>query len=326
MENIFSGEDEFNLLVWWTTLYTFAVYWIFGAIYTLMDWTNKPAFLRRYKIQPNTNEPVETKKLAKVVLSVLWTRFLLEFRLPLFRTICWSFVDCRMLGNCRRSTGHFSRSAFASWLRNSVSTIRIAWCTTKESTNTSTSSIIYGKVQSQSPRYMHIPSSTSSQIFCRRFSEFWFADHTLRPPGFGSPRRFYRHSTPIRDIIFLFSHHLRRTIFITWSKTHSSSSCQSSWFVAPFQVQLQLRNAGVVGSSPWHWFTFPVKSDYSSDFANKDSNYSIYRNSPQGARHLMLLSFTPAHQQFPEEKVKPLWARNKNFHRSIKEFKYRNCI
>jgi hypothetical protein len=31
-----------------------------------MDITNKPAALRRYKIQPGTNEPVEPKRLMKV--------------------------------------------------------------------------------------------------------------------------------------------------------------------------------------------------------------------------------------------------------------------
>lgn len=32
-----------------------------------MDITNKPGFLRKYKIQPGTNEPVETKRLMNVI-------------------------------------------------------------------------------------------------------------------------------------------------------------------------------------------------------------------------------------------------------------------
>ncbi|KAG8231541.1 hypothetical protein J437_LFUL008082 [Ladona fulva] len=39
-----------------------------------MDVTNKPAALRRYKIQPGTNEPVESKKLMKVILTVLFNQ------------------------------------------------------------------------------------------------------------------------------------------------------------------------------------------------------------------------------------------------------------
>lgn len=31
-----------------------------------LDITNKPAFLRKYKIQPGTNEPVDLRKLKKV--------------------------------------------------------------------------------------------------------------------------------------------------------------------------------------------------------------------------------------------------------------------
>lgn len=39
---------------------------MFGGIYTLLDVTNKPAALRRYKIQPGTNEPVDNRRLLKV--------------------------------------------------------------------------------------------------------------------------------------------------------------------------------------------------------------------------------------------------------------------
>jgi len=31
---------------------------------------------------------------------------------------------------------------------------------------------------------------------------------------------------------------------------------------------------------------------------------SLFRRSPQGSRHLMLLSFIPAHEQFPEKPKK----------------------
>lgn len=58
-------------MVWWTTAYTFLIYWGFGAIYTVMDLTNRPKFLRRYKVQPNTNEPVDTKRLVQVIISVI---------------------------------------------------------------------------------------------------------------------------------------------------------------------------------------------------------------------------------------------------------------
>jgi len=65
-----------SLICFWsgTTIYTFAVYWIIGAIYTTMDITNKPAALRKYKIQPGTNEPVDPKRLMKASNECLCLR------------------------------------------------------------------------------------------------------------------------------------------------------------------------------------------------------------------------------------------------------------
>lgn len=71
-------------MVWWTTLYTFLIYWVFGAIYTLMDIFNRPKFLRRYKIQPNTNEPVDTKKLIKVIMSVICNQIFVGIPFAIF--------------------------------------------------------------------------------------------------------------------------------------------------------------------------------------------------------------------------------------------------
>ena len=79
-----SGDDEFNLMVWWTTAYTFLIYWGFGLIYTVMDLTNKPKFLRRYKIQANTNEPVDTRKLIKVICSVLFNQIFVGIPFAIF--------------------------------------------------------------------------------------------------------------------------------------------------------------------------------------------------------------------------------------------------
>lgn len=60
------GEDPFKLWVIGTTLLTMFVYWFFGGIYTMLDLTNKPAVLRKYKIQQGTNEPVDRARLIKV--------------------------------------------------------------------------------------------------------------------------------------------------------------------------------------------------------------------------------------------------------------------
>jgi len=67
-----TGEDPFTLWVVGSTIFTMFVYWFFGAIYTFMDLTNKPAILRKYKIQPGTNEPVDRKRLTNVISVVFF--------------------------------------------------------------------------------------------------------------------------------------------------------------------------------------------------------------------------------------------------------------
>jgi methylsterol monooxygenase len=48
-------------------LLTLAIHWILGGLFLLMDVTLKPEFLRKYKIQPGANEPVDRSKLVKVI-------------------------------------------------------------------------------------------------------------------------------------------------------------------------------------------------------------------------------------------------------------------
>ncbi|XP_028130177.1 fatty acid hydroxylase domain-containing protein 2 isoform X1 [Diabrotica virgifera virgifera] len=68
------GEDPFNLWVFYSMCITFGVYWLFGGIYTFMDVTNMPGVIRKYKIQPGTNEPVDDKRLRHVIYSVLFNQ------------------------------------------------------------------------------------------------------------------------------------------------------------------------------------------------------------------------------------------------------------
>ncbi|XP_055714010.1 fatty acid hydroxylase domain-containing protein 2 [Phlebotomus papatasi] len=89
-----TGEDDFTLWVIGTTALTIFVYWFFGGLYTIMDITNKPAVLRKYKIQPGTNEPVDNKRLMEVIVTVLFNQFvvgipmsLLAYKIMTFRGI-----------------------------------------------------------------------------------------------------------------------------------------------------------------------------------------------------------------------------------------------
>ncbi|GAB0100901.1 Fatty acid hydroxylase domain-containing protein [Sergentomyia squamirostris] len=87
-------EDDFTLWVIGSTALTIFVYWFFGGLYTIMDLTNKPSVLRKYKIQPGTNEPVDKKKLTEVMMTVLFNQFvvgipmnLMAYKIMTFRGI-----------------------------------------------------------------------------------------------------------------------------------------------------------------------------------------------------------------------------------------------
>ncbi len=66
------GEDPFLIDVPWTFLFTSTVLWSIGSIYCYFDVTNKPNFLRKYKIQPGTNEPVDPKKFRNLIQTVFF--------------------------------------------------------------------------------------------------------------------------------------------------------------------------------------------------------------------------------------------------------------
>ena len=54
-----------------TLIVTSGFYWISAGLYAIMDYTQKPAFFMKYKIQPTKNIPPDTKRVLKVTLKVL---------------------------------------------------------------------------------------------------------------------------------------------------------------------------------------------------------------------------------------------------------------
>ncbi|XP_055844835.1 fatty acid hydroxylase domain-containing protein 2 [Episyrphus balteatus] len=111
-----TGEDPLVLWVVGTTTFTMFVYWLFGGIYTFLDLTNRPRFLRKYKIQPGTNEPVDRHRLTKVITRVIANQIfvgtpiallsykLMKFRgltsirdLPTFHWVCFELTMCIMM-------------------------------------------------------------------------------------------------------------------------------------------------------------------------------------------------------------------------------------
>lgn len=60
------GEDAFNLVVLYTGFLAGALIVIVSSLFLFMDLTLRPESLRKYKVQPETNEPVEWPKLKRV--------------------------------------------------------------------------------------------------------------------------------------------------------------------------------------------------------------------------------------------------------------------
>ena len=49
-----------------TFFVTVSFYWLTGFVFMLMDYTQKPGFLMKYKIQPGKNIPPDGKHVVKV--------------------------------------------------------------------------------------------------------------------------------------------------------------------------------------------------------------------------------------------------------------------
>ena len=62
------------LSVWGTFFITNVFYFSVGGVYSYLDLTNTPTFLRKYKIQPGENEPVEPAKFWSMFRQVVFNQ------------------------------------------------------------------------------------------------------------------------------------------------------------------------------------------------------------------------------------------------------------
>nr|XP_039265963.1 fatty acid hydroxylase domain-containing protein 2-like [Styela clava] len=67
----FLGENHFMIFVAGTYGYSATVFWLYHSIYLYMDMTEKPAFLRKYKIQEGKNSPLTPAQLKKALSVIL---------------------------------------------------------------------------------------------------------------------------------------------------------------------------------------------------------------------------------------------------------------
>lgn len=71
-------DDEYLFKVFFTIAYTSIVYWGVGGLFILMDATNKPAFFRKYKTQPEAHVPLDMKKFLPACRTVLFNQLILN--------------------------------------------------------------------------------------------------------------------------------------------------------------------------------------------------------------------------------------------------------
>ncbi|XP_041777328.1 fatty acid hydroxylase domain-containing protein 2-like [Anopheles merus] len=112
----FTGDNPLALWTVGSYVYTSLIYWSIGLAYTLLDVTGRPAVLRRYKVQPGTNEPVDPARLRTVIRQVLFNQFctglpllfLMYYllpgqtrdtirQLPTFVTVVWQLGVCILI-------------------------------------------------------------------------------------------------------------------------------------------------------------------------------------------------------------------------------------
>lgn len=69
------GEDDFNFKFIYSMIFVNVVYFGVGTLYVLMDVTNKPKFMQKYKTQPEQHQPLDMKKFWPGFRDVLINQF-----------------------------------------------------------------------------------------------------------------------------------------------------------------------------------------------------------------------------------------------------------
>jgi methylsterol monooxygenase len=70
---LFEG-DELLLAITMTVVVSVSVFWLFNLALFVLDVTQRPQFLLKYKIQPDKNVPVDRRKLVTTILWVLFNQ------------------------------------------------------------------------------------------------------------------------------------------------------------------------------------------------------------------------------------------------------------
>lgn len=104
----FIGEEEFTFKVIITSIYVNLLYFGIGGLYVFMDITNWPKFMRKYKTQPEANEPLDLKKFLPALMTMAANQLIFSVITGYF---LYQMNDYAFSGSIR-STPTFSRLLF----------------------------------------------------------------------------------------------------------------------------------------------------------------------------------------------------------------------
>ncbi|XP_005184199.2 fatty acid hydroxylase domain-containing protein 2 [Musca domestica] len=71
-----TGDDPVRVWVLNSTILVFVTYWIYASIFAIVDYTQRPKWFFKHKIQPEQNVPLDMKKFWKAVRQVLINQLL----------------------------------------------------------------------------------------------------------------------------------------------------------------------------------------------------------------------------------------------------------
>ncbi|XP_013101065.2 fatty acid hydroxylase domain-containing protein 2 [Stomoxys calcitrans] len=70
------GDDPFTVYVVGSTILVLAIYWTYAGIFAIIDYTQRPKWLVKHKIQPDQNVPLDMEKFWKAVKVVLFNQLI----------------------------------------------------------------------------------------------------------------------------------------------------------------------------------------------------------------------------------------------------------
>lgn len=80
-EYILDNLTDEPFFLWVGMISSLLIFWYFGygGLYVLMDLTNKPKFLRKYKVQVGTHEPLDTSKIKQALRTIIFNHLVIGY-------------------------------------------------------------------------------------------------------------------------------------------------------------------------------------------------------------------------------------------------------